>query len=280
MGAAFSPGPWLLRLGFLGAGLCGCIVSVAGLTGGAADAGPPDSSTDTGAMDAVVDQGPMTDGGAEAGNCGVPYSPPDGAPVACPPASDDAGPEGGVTCSPVSLPSFQEHFVPPNPPSSVCTTAQIAMVVTCLTSNSPDCTAFVSPDAGNKTCIECMVSPPSAASYGPIIIDSTDNVDTLNVGGCIALVDPCQMPCAYAATAVQQCHFAACASCPLSTAAGLQAFNACSDVADTCSCLPESTANQACVSRMKTSETANCYPAQGFATAAAFYGKVFCGGGP
>ena len=90
----------------------------------------------------------------------------------------------------MSLASFQPHFVPPDPPQNVCTAAQIAMIATCLSTNSAACKSFVDPDAGNKTCIDCMVSASGAASYGPVVIDPTNNVDTLNVGGCITLVDP------------------------------------------------------------------------------------------
>jgi hypothetical protein len=277
MGAALSSRSWLL---LLAVGLCGCIVSVAGLTGGSADAGPPDATTD-GSSDGPADTGPTPDGASDGGNC-VPYSPPD-ATVAttCPPPSNDAGPdgsEGGPACSAASLPMFQPSWVPPNPTQNVCTPAQIDMVVTCLSTNSSSCASFVQQDAGNQRCIQCMVSAAGDQSYGAVV--QQDNLDVLNVGGCIALVDPCQAACGQASLAVDQCHFAACGSC-LAGSGNLQAFIACTNVADTCSCAPQAVADQACGKRLQqSSAAANCYPSKGFTPGAQYIGKVFCGGGP
>ena len=76
MGAAFRQAlrhaSWLL---LPGAWLCGCIVSVAGLTGGPGDAGQSDTSSDTGSGDALVDQSAVTDGGTDGGNCAPPLQP-------------------------------------------------------------------------------------------------------------------------------------------------------------------------------------------------------------
>jgi hypothetical protein len=274
MGAASSPRSLLL---LLGAGLCSCIVSVAGLTGGTGDGGLPEASTDSGESDAGVD---VKEGGTDGGSC-VPFDPPDGAAVACTPPSEDAGPDAGPdvapACSPVSLPAFQPTWIPPNPPQNVCTAAQIATVAMCLSSNDPTCMAFVSADAGNQPCIQCMVTAGNSKSYGAIIQDGT--LDVLNVGGCIAIVDGCQTPCAYVSSAIDQCHLTACATC-LPGGAGLQGFINCTNAADTCSCLPESTANADCAKRLETSVAANCFPTKGFTAGAEYVGKVFCGGGP
>jgi hypothetical protein len=264
---------WVWAL-VLAPGLGGCIVSVDGLTGGV-DGGLEDASIDsavpaTDATDsAKVEAGAHKEAGAEAAAC-VPFAPPDGgSPLACPPA--DAG-----TCAAVSLKDFAPHWIPPHAPMSACTSSQISMLVTCLDSTTTACNNFLN-DAANVPCIQCMFSDLNAGSYGPILLDN--DVDILNVPGCIALTQPCQMACAYVSQAIQQCHYAACASCPLDSA-GLTGFQACTDVADTCSCMPEAVSNNACSSALADTASAGCFPLVTFNAAAEFAGKVFCGAGP
>jgi hypothetical protein len=283
MGAGSRAMSWLP---LLATAVCGCIVSTAGLTGAGPDSGPHDPTDgssdgggDSGGADtagdapAMMESGPSTDGGTEAG-CVPP--PLDGGPrLTCP--QTDAGADGSAACSAASLPSFQPQWIPPNPPQNVCTATQISTLITCLSTSSAMCTTFTS-DQTNHACISCMVSPLNAASYGPILLGN--GISILNVGGCIALKEPCLLECAKASLAGQQCHTAACTSCPLTSQTDEQAYLNCTTASDMCSCAPEHAENETCSAALLGTPAASCVPSGGFTAGAQSVGMFFCGGGP
>ena len=100
----------------------------------------------------------------------------------------------------------------------------------------------------------------------------------IDVGGCIALVDPCQMPCAAAWEAKQECELASCTSvCPVTNNATGMAYLACTEAADTCSCLPEQLAVQDCSAALAGTSVAECFPFGGnFTTSAITLATIFC----
>lgn len=273
----------------------GCIVSLGGLTGGGEDSGSDVTVdvTEAGA-DAGGDTAPTRDTGSpgpeagkDASTCHPPALPDAGPPPACPVMDaalpPDAGArEGGpatdaspaVTCSPVDLPNFPPAWIPPSPQADVCTSGQAAMVFTCLTSNSTACQDFVA-DAGNTPCIGCMVSANTASTFGPVE-QIAGGVFVLNIGGCVALADPCLMQCAEIYQEWTTCHVLACASCPLEN--GLGPFEACTMVADTCACAPLAAQLNTCITAILESPAADCLASASnpFASAGEFATRFFC----
>jgi hypothetical protein len=113
----------------------------------------------------------------------------------------------------------------------VCTAAAItAFYDECL---GPDaatdgCNAVHQTDAA---CIACILTPPTAPKYGPIL-DHAGFV-TANVAGCLELAgdqqsDSSELPCAKAVQALAGCGLAACeANCPVDDPASLTEYQAC-----------------------------------------------------
>jgi hypothetical protein len=99
------------------------------------------------------------------------------------------------------------------------------------------CSAFRTQYA---TCFDCILTPESAATYGPII--DHGGFVTGNVAGCIELSGTADtgagdLPCAEAVQARTGCELAACqANCPVHDAASLASYDTCADQADKGGC--------------------------------------------
>ncbi len=98
------------------------------------------------------------------------------------------------------------------------------------------CNAFKTGSAVNAACAACILTPVTAARFGPII-DYGTFVDR-NVAGCIELADPAHgAPCAKAVQALSGCEQAACAAnCPVDDPTSLVQFKTCSSEADDAGC--------------------------------------------
>lgn len=99
---------------------------------------------------------------------------------------------------------------------------------------SPDCLTFES-DAGS--CAQCILSPETATSWGPVVV--RNSIPTLNVGGCMALVqsDASSTSCAQKASDEQGCEQLACDNvCPFTVDAGELAYQQCTELAATTEC--------------------------------------------
>lgn len=143
--------------------------------------------------------------------------------IACPrcthlpcnaPSSDASAP-----CAPGDTQLFTPSWKPPTAfHQAQCTAAQTALLVDCL-NDVPDaatCKTFIG-DAANKDCLRCMVTPETAAKYGPLV-SSTVTIQ-VNVAGCIALAtsDVSATGCGAKVLALSQCEEVACESqCPIS----------------------------------------------------------------
>jgi hypothetical protein len=154
-----------------------------------------------------------------------------------------------------------------------------ALILDCVSGTdggAATCSAFLS-DPANEACEACMLTADTSEFYGPIIVYT--DYSLLNIGGCIAVVDPCQEACAEAVESNEVCPASACVpACPNNASAAEIA--SCSDVARTCSCLAEATRTAACAALADDSVAGNCYPTAengGFAGRAAFMGMLFCG---
>jgi hypothetical protein len=98
------------------------------------------------------------------------------------------------------------------------------------------CNAFKAASAVNAACAACILTPVSAARFGPIL-DYGTFVDR-NVAGCIELADPAHGgPCAKAVQALSGCEQAACAAnCPVDDLTSLEQYKTCSTDADDAGC--------------------------------------------
>jgi hypothetical protein len=139
-----------------------------------------------------------------------------------------------ATCWPHDVTTFAPAWVPPvGQHTGHCTTAQVSAFYTaCLdpTATVAGCSAWRTNPA-NTTCGGCLFTPSSASAYGALIGYSDDVL--VNVPGCIALAEPCNLGCAQAILAAEACDDAACGS-PFCT--DFASFNACASQSQSASC--------------------------------------------
>jgi hypothetical protein len=117
----------------------------------------------------------------------------------------------------------------------------------CLGANatSDGCSDF---RGANATCVACILTPQSAARYGPLI-DFTTYV-TANVAGCIEVApaasgtpDPDGLACAKSVQALAGCELAACgANCPVADSKSLSAYQSCATASEQSGCQDWATA--------------------------------------
>jgi hypothetical protein len=92
------------------------------------------------------------------------------------------------------------------------------------------------------SCVACILTPESAAKYGPIL--DQGGFVTANVGGCLEIAgdeqqqpDASELPCAKAVQALAGCELEACAAnCPVDDGPSLAKYDACSASAGTAGC--------------------------------------------
>jgi len=288
----------------LGALACGACASLAGLSGGDAGgvdggAGSRDGGIEARAQtrDASVADRKVTDGLADVvlASDGAPdvAAPKDATAdrqttVAC--DAETAFPDAtSTTCSPVeagscvpaTLPGYTDIWRAPHVVPSACTEDQISQFIqVCLVGadgGAQECTNFVQ-GASTEQCARCMLSDSTDTTFGPVILFSTYTL--LNLGGCVALVDPCQEACAEVVQADEMCPATACTSNCGPTATGAE-IQECSIAARQCSCRREATRTAMCSTLLSSIDpTAQCFPTLdngGFVGRVAFMGLLFCG---
>ena len=79
----------------------------------------------------------------------------------------------------------------------------------------------------NAACMKCALSSESDPKWGPIV-DHVSYV-SVNLSGCIALAESCNLPCAKAVAAAEGCERASCNSvnCPIVDQASFTSWNTC-----------------------------------------------------
>jgi hypothetical protein len=219
--------------------LSGCFPSFEVSSEGGADAGRDRSAG--GCTDAAGDCA-LPDGGREAAADAVG----DGSrcvPIAFTPEPAHGGaacPMDGSACSPGDMTTFSPKWIPPNvdaPYANTCTNQEIANAFAdCWagTATLASCNAF---QAASKTCFQCILTQSTQPLYGPIIYyedPSGGGISVTNVAACIALAEPCNLPCAEAILADTQCQVAACLQGSCATASS-DAVVACTSEAEMCS---------------------------------------------
>jgi len=188
---------------------------------------------------------------------------------------------GGAGCAPGAVASFQPAWRPPTGlHQAKCADTDVATIVGCVFDPQADqatCASFVQ---AHQACNDCLFTPVTASAYGPLVVQA-NRLTTLNTGGCVALLEPCNLACGQAMTALQACTEAACApSCPVTDGASAQALTACQETASACGCASYRDA-RSCFDAIagRAGPAAVCeQPAAPFAQQAVTLGKLFCGG--
>ncbi len=221
-----------------------------GEPGGDRDATAVDGNPSDGGRDARPDStkeedhviGEGGDAGMDTSTCvkiASPTTPTHGGP-AC--TSSD-----GSACFPADETTFEATYVPTTagtPHAKVCTATLVNdSYAACYGSGSTStgCSAWV---AFNGACATCIFSDVSASLYGAVIIEGAGSANGYtypNVGGCVALAEPCNQGCAEAILADDLCGFAACSVgdgglCASASETDVSACLAAADSTINCSC--------------------------------------------
>ena len=219
--------------------------------GPAADAGADHELADA-TEHADATDGSQADGGADAhaqidaqNQCipvATPQSPLEGG-VAC------AAEAGAGTCYPHDLSSWSPTWAPPVGAGSrgaagLCSATQISdFYAECLGTSSTmaGCNTWI---AANATCHGCLFTGLGASQYGAIIGGAL--TDYLNVGGCIAALEPCNTACGQAFDALFQCDLVSCDAYCSTQASGI----ACANGASNCSACEGFAAAALCIEQI------------------------------
>jgi hypothetical protein len=197
-----------------------------------------------------------------AGACSVapratPASPWDGSSVA---ASDGSGSSGAFgetdadACQPGSVATYRPDAYHPasGPAQGACAADDAGDPISefydqCLgPSRSSDlCNQF---RQANAACVACILTPETAARYGPIL--DQGGFVTANVAGCLELAgdqqqqpDASELPCAKAVQALAGCELDACdANCPVDDPTSLTEYDQCAASAAAAGCQSYETA--------------------------------------
>jgi hypothetical protein len=148
-------------------------------------------------------------------------------------------------CSPGAVQTFHPTAYVPAAPQNACTPQLIdEFYLRCLGPgrNAVDCARF---QTSSPQCYGCLLTPNSAATYGPVIRYS--GFVEANIAGCIELASRGALGCAESVQALQECDLAACqANCPVSDSASLTQFEGCATEAEMTVCKPYA-ASAACM---------------------------------
>ena len=208
----------------------------------------------------------------------MPIPTPDTGSIAC--ASAD-----GASCPPEPVAASSLTWRPPRKDLGACTAAQVsAFLDACINASSTTaaCNAYIQSDGGVR-CFNCLYTDVTSTAFGPIVAGST--IELLNTGGCIALVDPCNIACAMVDEQGAVCSLASCGSACAPDASPSQQYAdylACANEATRCSCLGPHTALGACANTLSSERSlAPCYGigASSFGSAVAAIAGLFCGNG-
>ena len=161
-------------------------------------------------------------------------------------AARDAGEarDASAPCAPGDVSSFTPTWRPPSGAHQAkCTAAQIdAFYTACLadTATQATCAPF-GKDGGpsDRACALCLVSKPSDATLGPIVVYplSAGSALEIDFAGCVALVDPSAVECAKAYQAGVECEHAACdTSCRGDDSVAFDRYTGCRGAANVGEC--------------------------------------------
>ena len=205
------------------------------------------------------------------------------APLACPPARLDEWHAGAYhhaqaaqpsACAPVLLGDYYASCLGPDASQSACNQSWGA-----------------GEDPPHATCQTCILTPASASVWGPLV-DYAPGGDggggggggsggtvSVNVAGCVELLDPSEVSCAMSAELADECQHAACDGvCPVSDGASFADWQACIGASGGGVC-EGYLQSAACVGAEDAGPAAPCVTGRTFKDEFFAIAAVFCGGG-
>ncbi len=151
---------------------------------------------------------------------------------ACPVSNNNS------VCAPSSVSKYVPKWTAPTSAhQNLCTAAQAQKFYDdCfdpILSSAAACTTF---QTNNAACFACVYTLETDPQWGPVVDHGA--YASVNVAGCIAVAETCNLPCAKAIQAREGCSSTSCNSvnCPITTQASFTAFNTCVTNADKCLC--------------------------------------------
>jgi hypothetical protein len=173
-----------------------------------------------------------------------------------PPATGGAACPQAGTCWPHAETALSPAWVPPvGAHLGKCTATQVSGFYTaCLDalSTTTTCSAWTQ-DTANTACFGCLYTDSTATSYGAVIGYSQSVI--ANEAGCLALVEPCNAPCAQAVSDMYACEDAACGS---TFCTDFASYNTCASQADACTSCSGYSSSAQCLSSI----TGTAHPAE------------------
>jgi hypothetical protein len=203
----------------------------------------------------------------------------------------DGGPtDAHLACPPASL---DEWTVPPYHPAQAREpTACSALLLndfyqSCLgpASSNDACQQGwgAGADTAHQTCESCLLTPTSASAWGPLVSygaagdAGTGGTVSVNVAGCVEILDPSQVSCATAVQQADECQHQACdATCPVTDSTSFGDWQACVAAAAQGECSGHLQA-AACVNGEDAGPAAACVDGQSFEDQFLAIATVFCG---
>jgi hypothetical protein len=195
----------------------------------------------------------------------------------------DGGSDGPLACPPADLAGWQapayRHAQMRQP--AACTAQLITdFYDACLGASSSQSACNQSwgsgEDTAHATCQNCLVTQSSAMLWGPLV--DFGNTVSINVAGCIELLDPAQVACATAAQQADACQHQACdASCPVTTASSFADWKACIVAASSGECMSYLQAASCLNTEADGGAAASCVTGMTFEDQYLAIAKVFCG---
>jgi hypothetical protein len=203
----------------------------------------------------------------------------------------DGGSDGGLDAGPlVCPPAPLDEWTPPayihaQAVQHVCTTAMLQDFYTSCLGPMQSATACglnwgAGEDVAHSVCQACIITPSSGMTLGPLINygnGSGSGTVSVNVAGCVELLDPSKESCAASVQLADECQHAACdATCPVTDETAFLNWQACTNAASQTSCAADVTA-AGCVNAEDAGPAATCLSGADFQSQFLAIAPVFCG---
>jgi hypothetical protein len=192
------------------------------------------------------------------------------------------GVDGPLACPPAALGSWMppayHHAATAQP--MACTAAMVAdFYASCLAASSTQSSCSqswgTSEDAAHQACQTCLLTDSQQPAWGPLVNYGT--TVSLNVAGCIELLDPSQLACATSVQQADQCEHHACdMSCPVVDPPSFEHYTQCVDAAAAGECATYAMPAQC--RNVESGPAAACNAGMSFQDAFTALAKAFCGG--
>ena len=140
-------------------------------------------------------------------------------------------------------------------------------------------------DPAHATCQNCLVTAASSSVWGPLVDYGTGadggagGTVSVNVAGCVEILDPSQLTCVMSVQQADECQHAACDPvCPVSDSTSFASWQSCIGAAAAGECTGY-LQSASCVNGEDAGPAATCVTGQTFQDEFFAIAHVFCGGG-